>query len=398
MSCLHGSSNSHGRQDSPCKLFLGDNYERQICTSDLLLSGFFCPHCDKGMHNRVQPSNAISMAMLQRVDWDDSFVRFQAQFFEFLYDDSVEEFHGVCIKLLPRILRHSTKDILLKTRSKWSECIDYLVLHKAKGIRDAFRMEISCFIEDHIFDILFCDMEGNSNAKERRFMDKLKHALAVSEDPEILVTILESTAAIMNASDIHRPLFFYSFILFIDQLDSCNQIVKTTALRLLHKSPHFCHKGGLELVLSKIPHIRDGLYEYFSSRLVNRPSMIREFAEAVLGIKVEELIAKIVPFVIPKLVVSHKDNNQAIIILHELASHLSIDVVPLIVNWLPKVLAFALLRADGEELSSVLEFYHVQTGSDNRELFAAALPALLDELLCFSGEGETDETELRCSF
>ncbi|XP_042464961.1 serine/threonine-protein kinase ATR-like isoform X2 [Zingiber officinale] len=399
LSCLYGFLNSHGGHDIPCKLFLGDNYDRQICTSDLLLSGFCCPSCDKIVHNKAQPYNVISMTILQKVDFDcdDNFVKFQAQFFEFLYDDSVEEFHDVCIKLLPRILRHSTKNILLKTRSKWSECIDYLVLHKSKGIRDTFCMEISCFIEDHIFDILFSDLEGNSNAKETRFLDKLNYALAISEDPDILVTILESIAAIMNASDIHRPLFFHSFILFIDQLDSCNQIVKTTALRLLHKSPHFCHKGGFEFVLSKIPHIRDGLYEYVSSRLVNRPAMIREFAEAVLGIKVEELIAKIVPFVMPKLVISHKDNNQALIILHELASHLSIDVVPLIVNWLPKVLAFALLRADGEELSSVLEFYHVQTGSDNRELFAAALPALLDELLCFSGEGDTDETELRTS-
>ncbi|WOK94665.1 serine/threonine-protein kinase ATR isoform X1 [Canna indica] len=402
MSCLIGSSNSFDDQDSlPCKLFLGDHYERQICTMDLLLRGFWCSRCDKGaMHNEEQSSDAISMPMLQRikVDCDTIFVRFQNLFFEFLCDDSVEECHVACIQILPRILRHASKDILLKTRSKWSDCIDYLLLHKMKAIRDAFCMVISCFLEDHIFELLlFSDVEGSDITKEQRFMDKFKHALTVTDDPEVIVTLLEATAAIMNASDIHGSLFFHSLVLLIDHLDNHNQIVKMTALRLINKCPHLCLKGGFELVLSKISRIRDTLYEYFSSRLVSRPAMIREFAETVLGVKIETFIAKMVPFVIPKLVVLHKDNNQVVIILHELASHLNMDVIPLIVNWLPQVLAFALLHADRGELSSVLEFYHVQTGSDKKELFAAALPALLDELLCFSGEGEMDETERRTS-
>lgn len=397
MSCLLASSNSFDNQSrSPCKLSLGDRYERQIHTMDLLSKGFWCPHCDKGvMHNAQQYSNLVSMPMLQQMDIDCDFVRFQVLFFEFLYDDTVEELPVVCIQMLPRILRHSSKDILLKTRSKWRDCIDYLLLHKVKAIRDAFRMVITCFLEDHVLELLFGDIEGSGNNKEQRLMDKLNHAVVVTDDPEILVTLLESTAAIMNTSDIRSSLFFFSLVLLIDQLDNFDQIVKMTALRLIRTSPHSCLNGGLELVISKIPQIRDELYEYFSSRLVNRPAMIREFAEAVIGIKVDALIEKIVPVVIPKLVVSHKDNNQAVLILQELASHLNMDVVPLIVNWLPKVLAFALLRADAKELSSVLEFYHVQTGSDNRELFSAALPALLDELLCFCGEGDADETERR---
>ncbi|CAL9149410.1 serine/threonine-protein kinase ATR isoform X2 [Musa acuminata AAA Group] len=400
MSCLHSSSDTFDYQNrSPCKLFLGDHYERQTKTMDLL-RGFRCPHCDMGvMHNKGLSSNTISMPNQQSIksDCDTGFVRFQTLFFEFLYDDSSEEFYVACVQILPRILRHSSQDTLLSTRTKWSECIDYLLLHKVKAVREAFCMEISCFLENNILEPLFNDVEGSDNTNEQRFMDKLKHSLAAAEDAEVLMTLLESTAAIMNSSDIRGPMFFYSLILFIEQLDNCNQIIRMTASRFIQKSPHFSCKGGFESVISKFSCIRDELYEYFSSRLVSRPAMIREFAGAVLGIKIEEFIGKMVPFVIPKLIVSHKDNDQAIITLHELAIHLNTDVVPLIVNWLPKVLAFALLHADGKELSSVLEFYHVQTGSGNKELFAAALPALLDELLCFSGEGDMDETERRTS-
>ncbi|KAI3991217.1 hypothetical protein MKX01_022438 [Papaver californicum] len=47
---------------------------------------------------------------------------------------------------------------------------------------------------------------------------------------------------------------------------------------------------------------------------------------------------------------------------------------------------------EAEELLSALQFYHVQTGSSNQEIFGAALPALLDELVCFLGDGDSNET------
>ena len=58
-------------------------------------------------------------------------------------------------------------------------------------------------------------------------------------------------------------------------------------------------------------------------------------------------------------------------------------MVPLIVNWLPKMLAFALHQAVGQGLLSALQFYLAHTGSEKQEIHAAALPALLDELVCF---------------
>ncbi|KAG1359467.1 serine/threonine-protein kinase ATR [Cocos nucifera] len=399
MSCIHGSSNASGDLDrSSCKLFLGDQYERQIQTMDLLWRGFWCPRCDKGvLCNKEQSVNAICMPKVQnlRLENDFTFIKLQSLFFQFLYEEPSEDFQLACVQVLPRILRHVTHDILLETRFQWIECIDHLLSHKIKAVREAFSAEISCFLEGHILEALFIDVEPSERTKEQKFLDKVKYALAGTEDPQLLVTLLESTAEIMNASDIHGQLFFYSLILFVDQLDNQNRIVGLTASRLMQRSCHLHLNGGFELILSKFFHIRDELYDYLCARLVSRPTMIREFAEAVVGIKTEELIRRMVPFVIPKLVVSHRDNDQALITLNELANHLDTDVVPLIVNWLPKVLAFALLRADGQELSSVLQFYHVQTGSDSKEIFAAALPALLDELLCFPVEGDMEETDRR---
>ena len=47
--------------------------------------------------------------------------------------------------------------------------------------------------------------------------------------------------------------------------------------------------------------------------------MVKEFAEAVFGVETEELVRKMIPIVLPKLVVSQQDNDQAIDTLYELA-------------------------------------------------------------------------------
>ncbi|KAM1003243.1 hypothetical protein ACFX13_003629 [Malus domestica] len=123
--------------------------------------------------------------------------------------------------------------------------------------------------------------------------------------------------------------------------------------------------------------------------------MVKEFTESVLGIATEELVKKMIPVVLPKLVVSQQDDDQALETLYELAKCLNTDLVALIVNWLPKVLAFALHRADARGLVVALQFYHTQTGSDKQEISAAALPALLDELICFLDGGDSDEINRR---
>lgn len=399
LSCLQNfGSAPDDSVGSSCKLFVNVHYERQLQTLDLLTRGFWCPQCDKAVvHNKEEYFNTICMPGSQQdgVSNKLNFISLQAMFFQFLYAESSEDFGIACVQVLPRILRHAPQDTLVETRNQWIQCIDYLLLHKIKAVREAFCGIVSCFLEVRILESLFLDGEASGKTKEQKFLDKLKHALTGTEDTQILVTLLEVTAEVLNISDIHGQLFFYSLILFIDQLDNQNQIVRMTASNLIHRSCTVHLKGGLDGILSKFIHIRDELFEYLSARLGSRPDVVREFAESVLGIKMEELIKRMVPYVIPKLVVSHKDNDQAVVNLHKLASHLKTDLVPLIVHWLPKVLAFSLLREDWEELSSVLHFYHIQTGTDNKEVFAAALPTLLDELLCFPGEGDTDGTDRR---
>eukprot|EP00268_Persea_americana_P017105 TRINITY_DN18193_c1_g4_i3.p1 TRINITY_DN18193_c1_g4~~TRINITY_DN18193_c1_g4_i3.p1 ORF type:complete len:2006 (-),score=399.65 TRINITY_DN18193_c1_g4_i3:799-6675(-) len=400
-SCLYGASNAFADPDqSSCKLYFTNSVEKHTQKLNLVSRGFCCPLCAKReMHHYDQGSVVLHMPHVQRmeVDLGFDFVNLQAFFFRLLFDESSEEVQVACVGVIPRILKHGTKEILLNTRLQWINCIDYLLIHKKKAVREAFCLQISCFLEDHILDSLFVDGDSCNKTKEEKFLDKLKHALAATEDLQIFQTLLESTAEILNAVDIHGQLFFFSLILLIDQLDNDHLTIRISASRLIHRSCYFHLKGGFELMLSEFIHIRDELFDYLCARLMSRPMMIREFAEAVVGIETAELIRKMVPVVLPKLIVTHQDNDQSDVTLNELAKHLSMDVVPLIVNWLPKVLAFFLLRSDGQELFSALQFYHTQTGSDNKEICAAALPALLDELVCFSGDGDSDETDKRAA-
>ncbi|XP_062175775.1 serine/threonine-protein kinase ATR isoform X2 [Alnus glutinosa] len=398
LSCLYGSCTVDGLDKSVCKLFLNINNEKHSQTVDYLLQGFWCSKCDRSVvHNAELYSRIIYPPDMQRMEisLDGDFIHLQSLFFELLYDESSEEVQVACVEIIRRILVHGTADVLLKTRSEWTKCIDFLLLNRRKAVREAFCTQISSFLEDPILSCLFSD-EGRSNkSKEQNFLDIIKHALAAAEDPQIFETLLESTAEIMIAVDIYSQLFLFSLILLVDQLDNQHVTVRMNASRLIHKSCYFHLKGGFELILLKVVHIRNELFDYLSVRLASRPKMVREFAEAVFGVEIEELVKKMIPVVLPKLVVSQQDNDHAVDTLYELAKCLNTDMVPLIVNWLPKVLAFALHQADGQELLSALQFYRTHTGSDKQEIFAAALPALLDELVCFLDGGDSDEISKR---
>ncbi|XP_059445807.1 serine/threonine-protein kinase ATR isoform X2 [Corylus avellana] len=399
LSCLYGSCTTvDGLDKSVCKLFLNINNEKHSQTVDYLLQGFWCSKCDRSVvHNAEVYSRIIYPPDMQRMEitLDSDFIHLQSLFFKLLYDESSEEVQVACVEIIRRILVHGTADVLLKTRSEWTKCIDFLLLNKRKAVREAFCTQISSFLEDPILSCLFSDEGRPNTSKEQNFLDIIKHALAAAEDSQIFETLLESTAEIMIAVDIYSQLFLFSLILLVDQLDNQHVTVRMNASRLIHKSCYFHLKGGFELILLKAVHLRNELFDYLSVRLASRPEMVREFAEAVFGVETEELVKKMIPVVLPKLVVSQQDNDHAVDTLYELAKCLNTDMVPLIVNWLPKVLAFALHQADGQELLSALQFYHTHTGSDKQEIFSAALPALLDELVCFLDGGDSDEISKR---
>lgn len=400
LACIYGSCNgSAGLCENECKLFLMKDNVKHNATADLLSAGFWCSKCDcRVVHNNQLYPMIVHQPDIQstEVDIHHDFFRIQSLFFELLYDESSEEVQVACVEIIHRILTHGTTDMLLKTRSEWIKCVDYLLLHRKRAVREAFSTKIGSFLEEPILNCLLLGKEESNKTKEQKFLDKIKHALAEADDPQIFETLLESTAEIMVSVDINSQVFLFALILLVDQLDNPHLVVRLSASKLICRSCSMHLKGGFELVLSKVFHVRNELYDYLSNRLASRLQMVREFAEAVLGVETEELVKKMIPVVLPKLVVTQQDNDQAVVTLYEFARCLNTDMVQLIVTWLPKVLAFALHQADSEDLLTALQFYHVQTGSNNQEIFAAALPALLDELVCFV-DGDLDETNKRCT-
>ncbi|XP_050231488.1 serine/threonine-protein kinase ATR isoform X2 [Mercurialis annua] len=399
MSCLYGCCNTADGH-SRCKFYLAINDEKHSQTVDHLLQGFCCSICDK----RIVPNHGVYSKRIQLPDISGgevgvncNFMHLQSLFFKLVYDNSSEDVQVGCVRTIRRILLHATADTLIKTRSEWIICVEFLLLNTQKDVREAFCTQISSFLDDQVLSCLFLDGVSSNKTKERRFLDILEQSLVAAQDPPTIETLLESTAEIMVTVDISSQLFLNSLILLVDRLDSPHLTIRMNASRLIKKSCFFHLKGGFEVSLSKAVHIRNELFDYLTMSLASRPAMVREFAEALFDVAIDELVEKMIPIVLPKLVVSHQDNDKAVPALLELARYGNDDMVPLIVNWLPKVLAFALHRANRQELLSTLQFYHEQTGSDNQEIFAAALPALLDELVCFQSGGNIVEIGERLS-
>lgn len=365
---------------------------------DHLMRGFWCSKCDQSV------ADSIGLYLLDmhhcknlglQFDLNTDYVQLLSIFFDLLYDNSSEEVQISCVGMIRRVLAHGTTDILLKTRSAWIKCIDFLLFHRNKAVRDAFSTQIGFFLEDPILNCLFLDEEARTKTKEQKFLDKIKHALATADDPQLFDTLLEATSEIMNTVDTHNQLFLFSLILLVDQLDNPHVTVRMAASRLIHRSCSFHLKGGLEEILNKVVYIRDELYDYLCLRLTTRPEMVNEFAASVLSVEMNELVKRLIPVVLPKLVTTQHSNDLQVVTLNNLAKCLDTDMVKLIVDWIPKVLAFALHQADRQLLESALLFYHEHAKSDKQEIFAAALPALLDELVCFVDEGDFDATSKR---
>ncbi|KAK7390797.1 hypothetical protein VNO78_18880 [Psophocarpus tetragonolobus] len=400
LSCLYGCrrsiSDSHINE---CKLFVNVKNGRTCWTSDSLLQGFCCSKCNSNficnLDQQQAPIIHLSGMHGAEADFnlDCTFIQLQSLFFKLLFDESSEDVQISCVRVIHRILAHGAYDILLKTRSEWIKCLEFLLSSRSKELRETFCSQIKFFVDDLILSSLFAG--DGERSKEQKFLDTIKHAMTVATSPHILETLMECTAEIMVTVNRDSQLFLCSLILLVDQLDSTHMTVRMNASRLIHKSCYFHLKGGLELILSKDVHICNELFHYLSERLASRPVLVKEFAEAVFGVETKELVKKMIPFVLPKLVVFQQYNSQAVDTLYELAKCLDTDMVPLIVNWLPKVLAFALHQTDDQQLISAVQFYHAQTGSDKQEIFAAALPALLDELICFTDGSNSDEIRRR---
>ncbi|CAN1771051.1 Serine/threonine-protein kinase ATR [Linum perenne] len=373
--CCSGGYDDEGR--SRCKLYLNIYEERKNQTLEHLLQGFWCPKCDQNVlpKNRSLVMGTQQLGLPNCSGFNCDFVALTSVFFNLLYGDSSEEIQVACVKNIQRTLLHLTADDLIRTRSDWIKCLEFCLNNASRAI--------CTFLTDAVFTCLFVEENSLNRGREESFMDVMKRSLVAAEDPEAFETVLESILQIMVSVDLSSRIYLLSLLLLVDQLDNPHMIIGMAASKLIHKSCLFHLKAGPELLLSKVVHTRNQLFEYLSMNLVSRPKLVKVFAETVLGVETKDLIEKMIPLVLPKLVVSWQENEQAVETLFELAKCLNTEMVTLVVNLLPKVLAYALHQTDRQELLSTLQFYHDQTRSDSQEIFAAALPALLDELVCF---------------
>ncbi|KAL8172264.1 hypothetical protein V2J09_024068 [Rumex salicifolius] len=397
LSCLYGQLNNFsGSCENQCRVFLKKAKKDDDRTNSFQFQGFWCSRCDKVDEKfdhlpfvMLRPPDAECLPFVATSDVS----QLLSLFFKLLYDESSDDIQFSCVRVLRRIMSHLTSGMPVTTRSECNKCVELSLVHRKRAVREAFCSQVRFFLQKPILDCLFSDED--TTCKEMEFLDKIKHGIAATVDPEIIETLLESVAEIMMAVDVHGQIFLHSLILLVDQLDSPRLLVRVTAARSLHRSCYFHLRGGFELILAKVAHARNKLFDYLCLSLPSRPKMAKEFAEAVLGIETEELVLKMIPIVLPKLVASDKDDGKSVAILQEMAKSVNTDMVQLIMNWLPKVLAFALHHADGRALLSALQFYHTLTSSDKQEIFSVALPGLLEELVCFMDDSDPDETNKR---
>ncbi|KAL6522518.1 hypothetical protein OROMI_031476 [Orobanche minor] len=369
LACLYGYCNGvAGHLKAECKLYSKKDKVKDDLPMDHLLQGFWCSVCDSSIGVNYDSCLTVFLPSMHESNFllNCDYTNLQSLFFELLRDESSEEVQVACVRMIQRILLHGTKDILVETRSQW----------------------------EPILDCLFLCKDDSNKSKEQRFMDKIKHALAAAEDPLVFETLLETSASIMQAVDIHSQLFLFSLILLIDQLGNPYVLVRLIASKLISRSCYLHDLGGLEAFLSKVLYIRNEVYDYLCTRLANKPKMVEEFA-AVLGVKTKELVKRMIPVVLPRCVVLKHDNDQALATLDVLANYSESNMLTLLLEGLPKVFAFALHQADGQELKSALQFYREHTTSNNLELFASCTFSLLEELICFSDVEDPEEISIR---
>ncbi|CAO2815672.1 unnamed protein product [Amaranthus hypochondriacus] len=405
LSCLQKYCHiSDNRSETDCKIFFGNDGKHNALL-DSLLRGFWCSKCDKAVC--ADSWNSLVMHVPESICIEDIadnvFSYIHQLFFSFLFDESSEEVQVSCIEILHRIILHAERKVLLETRSQWLKCIEFFLLHKKRSLREAFCSQISFFLDENVLMCLFPERDTSDTSKRQMFLCIMEKALKKTEDPQIVETLLESAAEVMVAVDINCQLFFSSLILLIDKLDSPHLTVRVTAARLINRFCFFHVQGDFKLLLSKFIHIRNELFDYLCLRLLSHSRLVREFAEAVLAIQVKELVLEMIPVVLPKVVVSLNNNEQSVAILEKLAEYLDKDkgededkgMLVMTVKYIPKVLAYALQQSDDKELLSALQFYHTETGSNKKEIFAVALSELLEDLVCFVDGNNPDEVSPR---
>ena len=323
-----------------CQLHQNVGSEVNLGNIDILISGFFCPQCDKKVSANSGKSDIdVTLHQIRGKDslTNASVLEFalnicQSLFSRLLFSESSKQVQVTAVGCISRLLCHAIKSGLLGTKPLWIKCLEILPLYEKKAVRRSFCLQIHCFIEKNVMDSLFEDDDTCNKTKEENMLGILKHALAATEDLDVFETLLETVAEIMKVAEVNGYLFFFSFALLIDQLDNSNIWVRATAAQLIHKSAAVKQKGRIRSILSKFGGIRDELFEYMKARIVTRPIMVSEFAEAILGIPSVDIVREMVLVVLPNIVVLQQQNNHALETLHELTTHLNASLKSFVIG------------------------------------------------------------------
>ncbi|XP_024518074.1 serine/threonine-protein kinase ATR [Selaginella moellendorffii] len=292
------------------------------------------------------------------------------------------------VRNLSRLLAHSFE---VDARDIWVKCLDVFPLHPDRSARKAFCSQLRGLLtQEHIW---YCTVGHKSGDYE--ILKKLGDALAIATDPDVLETLMETVAEVGKVAK-GDDLRVSATILLIEQLDKSEVSARAVSVRLICEiAAAQWPSDSNRCVERMVDSSSEILFEFFLKNLVLRPFLVKEFAEAVMKISTGDLLRKMIPYVLPKLILDQQHDERAPQTLNALAHLLQTSLPLVLLEWCHKVLSVLLLRADGRELMAALHFYEAQTGSDAREIFAAVLPALLDELVWFLGDTSNDEAVKR---
>lgn len=321
----------------------------------------------------------------------------QLLFSHLLFGETSEQVQVAFIESLGRLMHHMTVAELQLTRAEWLKCLNVLPVHHRRAVREAFGSQVHGFVEKKILEGLFdIPDEDPTSSRELQMLGNLKYALHATADPDVLETLVETVAVVAQAARHSQQLFFFSLVLIIEQLDNSNVSIQVKSIRLLHKIADVGWPSrGCKSVHMMVDSHQQKLFQYLCSRIISRPFMVKQVAEAVLSMELSQFLKRMIPTVLPQLILDLQRNPNTLGIMQELARLLETELPYLLVDFCHQVLSVLLLRADGSELLAALQFYETQTGSETREIFAAVLPALLDELVRFLGDVESEDAAKR---
>ncbi|GBG70226.1 hypothetical protein CBR_g6357 [Chara braunii] len=352
---------------------------------------------------------------------------------------------------LARMLKHADKREVEAMREDLLKTVDSALLHPVPSVRSSLCSIMSVFLEKDILEGLFVRTgmpeDGDRERVQReedempelQLLGKLQHALSRTEDAAVKETVLASVAELaitalgpdggelvggegrrgecggggspVGSADQSKRLVFFSIVLLIEQLDSEDAQLRIAAVTMIQRiAVHGWEimdedkqyqvemgEGGKERasVRRLIETYKEELFDYLTSRMVRRSAMVAEFVESVAGMRLVDMLREMVPVVLPRLVLEQQKNPGVLEALQEIARQLGMGLPELLLEWCHCVLSVLLLRANGSELESALQFYEAQTETDAHDIFKAVLPALLDELIRFLGDDETEEGQRR---